>query len=356
MEQKKRNNLIDALKCLACLAVILLHFPTNEYGDRFVYFQTAIGRCGVPLFFMASGYFFGLKRDEAKSGRYLKNALRMAIYYIVFEVALFMLNALVQVIMGNEPVFSAIDISKRSILEFLIVNEPLYASHLWYILAYMYCLLIYAVIVRYKVAGKIVAVLTPVLLIGYHVLGRYSVIFFDQKLDHTIVRNFLFAAIPMFTVGYYLDKIKAPSKTKGGMIVLIILSFLCLHFESMSFFRSRAIDNGRNNYIFNFIAAFLIIKYITTCGKNVSEDNPLAVIGRKYSLYIYVFQYVASRMLNVIVHYTKDTSLGRHFSNIYSFSKPLMIFGFALIMAVAAYNVEKLITSAIGKLKNNKKA
>lgn len=354
MELKKRNNLIDALKCLACLGVIFLHFPTNEYGDRFVYLQTAIGRCGVPIFFMASGYFFGLKNDEAKSGRYLKNAFRMAMYYIVFEITIYLLDAFVQVLMNNKPVFSAPDITGTSLLKFFIVNEPIYASHLWYILAYIYCLLIYAVAVRFKKGTYVIAALSPLMLVGYHLFGRYSVIFLGRRLDYTIVRNFFFAAIPMFTVGYYLDKIKSPSKTKGGIIVLIIVSSLCLHFESMAFFRSPTIDNGRNNYLFNFILAFLILKHITTCGKNISADNPLAVIGRKYSLYIYIFQYVANRLINVIIHYTKDFPLGHLFGNIYGFSKPLMIFGFALLISILAYNTEQLILKEIKKLKSSK--
>lgn len=344
MEVKKRNNLIDALKCLACLAVVFLHFPTEEYGRRFVFLQTAIGRCGVPLFFMISGYFFSLKSKEKQQQGFLLGALRMAIYYVIYEVLLYFIDVLVQLLMGREKIFNDIELGGKNIIKFLLCNEPFYADHLWYILAYMYCLLIFYFAIKFRHGTKVIAVLTPFLLAGYHLLGRYSQIFLNRSFDECFARNYFFAAIPMFAIGYFLNRIKAPSKTEGGMIVFIIVAFLCLHFESMSFFRTSFIDGGRNNYLFNLILAFLIIKLVTTTDKNISTDNPLAVIGRKYSLYIYLFQYAVSRILKVFIYYTEDYYFGRFFKNLYGFSKPLMIFFFSLLLAIAAYSVERKIT------------
>lgn len=69
--ERERNYLIDAIKCLACFGVVMIHMPTQHFGDEFYYMETVLGRCGVPIFFMISGYFAArhVKKDPENSGQ-----------------------------------------------------------------------------------------------------------------------------------------------------------------------------------------------------------------------------------------------------------------------------------------------
>ena len=90
--ERERNYLIDAIKCLACFGVVMIHMPTQHFGDEFYYMETVLGRCGVPIFFMISGYFAArhVKKDPENSGRwFLKNALRMIWQFVIFSVIIF---------------------------------------------------------------------------------------------------------------------------------------------------------------------------------------------------------------------------------------------------------------------------
>ncbi len=353
MHTQKRNNLIDVLKCIACFAVILLHFPTKEFEERGVILQNVIGRCAVPIFFMVSGYFASLKPIEKQGKGFLRGAFKMAVYYVVFETLLYLITAVIRFSSDKSPAFVQLDFSAGSIKDFLLLNTPFSSGHLWYILAYMYCLIIYAIAVNAKPLLKLIAILTPLLLIGYHALGRYSVICFGRSLDYAYSRNFLFAAVPMFTVGYYLNRIKRPVKSDLGMLILIGISVFLLYCEGLSFARNSSINSGRNNYFMNLVVAFLVTKLLTSTDKNTESDNPLAVIGRKYSLYIYIFQYVANDILKLIFQYTKKYPLGKLLNSFYGFSKPLMVFAVALLISMLAYKIEKLITSLISKKKKS---
>ena len=55
--ERERNYLIDAIKCLACFGIVMCHMATRSFGDEFYYIEAILGRCGVPIFFMISGYF-----------------------------------------------------------------------------------------------------------------------------------------------------------------------------------------------------------------------------------------------------------------------------------------------------------
>lgn len=41
--ERERNYLIDAIKCLACFGVVMIHMPTQHFGDEFYYMETGAG-------------------------------------------------------------------------------------------------------------------------------------------------------------------------------------------------------------------------------------------------------------------------------------------------------------------------
>ena len=177
--ERERNYLIDAIKCLACFGVVMAHMATKSLGDEFYYIEAILGRCGVPIFFMISGYFAAkhIKKDPENSGRwFLKNALKMIWQFLLFSVIIFAFYRLGNLLFHTDDL--TLTINKDRIFRLLVLNEPLFSGVLWYLLAYAYCLLIYAAASHFKKGYRLLALVSPLLLLLYYILGRYSVLFF----------------------------------------------------------------------------------------------------------------------------------------------------------------------------------
>lgn len=345
--KKERNYLIDALKCLACFCVVMLHMPTRKFGDEVFYIENMLGYCGVPVFFMVSGYFAAkhVESNSADSGRwFFKRAVKMVQYFVFFELIFFVCYRL-----GGSAslIEESIELSREAIGKLLVFNVPVFSGILWYLLAYAYCLVIYGVASHFKKGYLLICVLSPVLLLLYYILGRYSVIIFNRELPYYWSRNFLIYAIPMFNVGFIMPKLNIKRLTNQNNTVLLIVSMFLL-FVECRVFQTRESLKGSNGYIFNTIVAFLIVYYATHDPKiRVSGDNILAVIGREYSLYIYGFHGIAGKICSVLVKFTAklDKNAGTFAMSFYHISKPICVFLMSLFVAWIYVKMKRKVIS-----------
>ena len=127
--ERERNYLIDAIKCLACFGIVMCHMATRSFGDEFYYIEAILGRCGVPIFFMISGYFAArhVKKDPGNSGRwFLKNALKMVWQFLLFSVLIFAFYRLGNLLFHLEDMTLTID--KDRIFRLLVFNDPLFSG------------------------------------------------------------------------------------------------------------------------------------------------------------------------------------------------------------------------------------
>ena len=97
--------------------------------------------------------------------------------------------------------------------------------------------------------------------------------------------------------------------------------------------------------------SFLIVYYATHDPKIiVSENNILAVIGKKYSLYIYAFHGIAvticSKTVLSIAQFNKNA--GSFAVLFYHIAKPILVFLMALLISWIYVRVSQTLT---GKLK-----
>jgi hypothetical protein len=75
----------------------------------------------------------------------------------------------------------------------------------------------------------------------------------------------------------------------------------------------------------------------------VSEDNIMAVIGKKYSLYIYAFQGISSTLLVTIIKSLKPYRIGTFLSVLYKTGKPFAVFFTAFALALIYTSIANLI-------------
>lgn len=349
--EKERNHLIDAIRCLACLGVVMLHMPAVKFQKEIIDVQDMLGRCGVPLFFMISGYFAAkhVEKDPGSSRWFFKRAVKMLQQFVIFELIFlicYCLNGFVS--LAETGTFS---LDGEAIWKLAVFNVPLFSGILWYLLAYAYCLVIYGIASYFKRGYHFLTVISPVLLLLYYLLGKYSVIFFDVKIPYYWSRNFLFAAVPLFTIGFNMPKINIKWLTDRTIMIFSLLSVCLLFAESMAFHANPSIQ-GANNYIFNTVFAFLVIYYATHDPQiTVSEDHILAVIGRKYSLYIYAFQGIAAKLCSTTVQLILklDKNAGTFAISFYHITKPICVFLMGLLMAYVYVKMIEILNARFTK-------
>lgn len=354
--KEERNYLIDVIKCLSCFGVIMLHVPSKSFHKEIFYIQVMLGRCGVPIFFMISGYFASkhVKKDPVNARKwFLKQAVKMLRYYIVFSLIIYVFYRIGGIWSADFLKRIEFDLNMETIRRLLIFNVPLFSGFLWYLPAYAYCLVIYWTASHFRKGYQCLVVLSFILISFYYIFGRYSIIFFKEGFPYYGTRNFLVAAVPMFTFGFIISRLNIRGLTNQNIIVLSVLSVMLLFAECMVFCVNKSI-NHKNNYICNMLLAFLIVYYATHNPQiKVEKNNILAVIGRKYSLYIYVFQGIAATVCSRLVIFAshRNRNMGIFLRTFYHISKPVCVFLMGLLIS---WIYVKIAGSIVNKVKSDK--
>lgn len=243
----QRNHTVDILRLAAAFAVICLHNFSGSgvwAGEQIV----ALCRFAVPLFFLFSGYFSaGFDRK-----RKLRQILRIFLLTILSNLAYFALD-LSRVQGGSFMV----ELHLRELLapqiwrDFLLFNESPFSSHLWFLGALLYCLLLdflfdclfgrfienslqCTLSVYRKIAAVAAAAVLGTGLIIYDRETIYNAIngidfgieFGENLRVSTLLffRNFFFFGLPFFTFGKLIRNSDFPAKPRSvpGYVIGII--------------------------------------------------------------------------------------------------------------------------------------
>lgn len=196
---KQRNYSIDILKFICAVLVVFLH--TNfKWHDLILPFT----RCAVPCFLMISGFL--LYSGDGIGQERLRRNIKHILYILLWSTLLFVAYKEVMSIIQGALFIPSL----RQWLFFLIFNENPFAGHLWYLGAYFYVLLIMLIVDKHKL-WKYMLWVTPLLLMGDLLFGKYSILLLGKEFPFVYVRNFLFVGIPYFMLGIWckmhLDKL-----------------------------------------------------------------------------------------------------------------------------------------------------
>ena len=328
MGKRVRNNTIDLLRFLAAFAVVYGHCGCKN---------GAVLRFAVPLFFAISGYFYCNISAEKKSVRIKKT----------FELTLianlgYALVELVTVIFSGELSSWFKDlISVRNIFETLVLNKSPFGVHLWFLSALLFCMIIDYFISKFKPKkGFYLAV----------VLGLIAVdvvyILFLRSFSKLYLRNFLLMGMPYFYIGklfadadlsklmqnkhyafmskYWLDKILA--------FVLIAVLTATTMLEREYF--------GKVELYFStpLLVLTIFVFALTNPGAKLCKPlETLAVIGRKYSLAIYISHHIYITLLNMIF-------VDNNFKD-YPIVYAVCLFILTLLISMLYYNIKGRIVS-----------
>lgn len=302
---------IDKLKAVCAFLVVCIHAPFNgEYEQYFV----VLTRIAVPIFFMLSGFFY----NRAVASRQIKKLLLLLVsantIYLVWKLGIAIAKDELSLWIGKT-------FTIKNIAKFLILNDNPIQSHLWYLGAALYVTFIITVMSRFLGDDKcktLLYIVTPILLIGDLVLGKYSLLIFHRELPYIIVRNWLFVGIPYFTIGIWIqDHIKHILRLRYWMLVAIIMiASLTTILEKYLLVLNNA-DAARDHYLSTTILAIsvflLFLLYVNT------EDNCISRIGRNDSTWVYILHPIVIPLFDALV---RNCGIDK----IYDYTRPFIIY------------------------------
>ena len=329
MNKKRRDNLesradnIDILKSLCAFLIVCIHIPFPGSVGNYI---TALSRISVPVFFMITGYFYTdivrKRREIRQIKKIFKLVIEANIIYIVWK-------SFYSVIIHNIYFFKN-TFTLKNLLKFLLLNESPFNGHLWYLSAILYVLIIVLIVNKLN-CNKLLYLLTPILLLCDLIFGKYSIVILGREFPYILVRNFLFVGIPYFCIGHLIRDGLGKNISKymsGWMILLFSLTSLLEHFILVS----TDMNATRDHYISTTFLAVAVIIFTLKCNSNQNNEDAvpkmiggesvagiLAIIGRKYSTWLYILHPIFITCIGTIA-----SKIG--FYGVYRFVAPIVVY------------------------------
>ncbi|MBR1906123.1 MAG: acyltransferase [Clostridiales bacterium] len=288
----KRNHFLDFWKFIAAIGVILVHIPFPGPIGKIL---EAAGNGGVCLFAVISGYacFGESKEASEKIIKRLKRVTAItAVTLIIYVIFSFFLMSSI----GQSELWIRGFSDPRSYLRMIVLGdfEFFYAAFLWYMVALIYCYIIFYFLIRYN-KTKIIYILLPVTILLRIAAGIYTG---TTGASWHIRNNFLAGVLPMMCIGYAVagHKAKIEKLSKEFLTTITLLSAV-LMLTSFSF-TINGLDLSQP-----FTILFITFLFIT--GIRMPESyiiKPIAYLGQKDSLYIYLFHVIVILVLRSIIN------------------------------------------------------
>ena len=313
----KRNYNWDFWKFIAAIGVILVHAP---YKGNLGAVLSSVGVLGVSFFYLISGYAcYG--EPEKMCPKIRKRLLRNGII-TVLATAWALAFSYYAMKMDNLDIMWKMTLKKPVTWVRMILLGDLeffYGSHLWFMFALIYCYVIFYFLVRFRLR-KVIYVLTPIFLLARIVVETYVN---SYSVSWHWSANALIGGLPMLLLGYVIaDKKEKLIKIPTWILILGIVLSAGAVFAAMCF------KVGKLNVFqpFNILCSSLIL--ITGAKKpEWSIIKPFSYLGRKDSLYIYLFHFYIIMVMYEVMY-------GMHLSSkVIEWQLPLAVIVVSIVVA-----------------------
>lgn len=328
MAERGRSTSIDILKAVCAFLIVCIHVPFP--GTVGVYFTT-LTRAAVPIFFMITGYFYSDTTAHNNKKQQMCKMFRLTLESnLLFLFCKLMLKILED---GNITSYISGFFTPKIILKAIFLNESPFAGHLWYLNAILYTLIIVYWVDKFT-CRKVLYFLAPFLLACDLVFGKYSLLIWHREFPYTLVRNYLFVGIPYFCIGAIIRENEYAKKWNKKALQVLILVFAITSFLERFVLVYTGLNATRDHYI---STTFLAICLFTYALKSNWCNETLAVIGRKYSSWIYIVHPIFITTFAMITG-----KLG--VNSIYSYIAPIIIYCTTLVFLFVVQNFKLLVT------------
>ena len=313
----KRNYNWDFWKFTAAIGVILVHAP---YKGNLGQILSSIGVLGVSFFFLISGYAcYG--EPQKRCPKILKRLIRNGIITVLATMWALAFSYYAMR-MENMDIMWKLTLKKPvTIVRIILLGdlEFFYGSHLWFMFALLYCYVIFYILVRFRLK-KVIYVLTPIFLLARIVVETYVN---SYSVSWHWSANALIGGLPMMLLGYVIaDKKEKLIKIPSWILITGIVLSAGAVFVSMCF------KVGKLNIFqpFNIICSSLIL-ILGAKKPDWSIIKPISYLGRKDSLYIYLFHFYIIMIMYEVMY-------GMHLSSkVIEWQLPLAVIIVSIVVA-----------------------
>lgn len=322
---KNRNTTLNLLKGLACISVVFIHIKFPGMFGRIV---SCASSYAVPVFFMITGFYaFGADSNV------LKRRLIKIIKIFVYAYALFFAYHAGTALYHHElSTWLSNNFSWNTPAKYVCFCTVYFAIPLWYLIAIIETYVVWIFIVkrnREKTALKWI----PVLFVSYILLTAFCE---TANLEWFWKTNFVTCAMPWFLFGYYLHTDAAEKIRNIAAYKLIILAITgCAIAVIPEVFNWKLKCNVIGYFPYAAALFTLALKY-----PNVQIGKPIAFIGDKLSLYVYIHHSIIGRLLTVLAENLLhiDTE-----GAIYLWCKPFIALGITILFSWMLLRIKQSI-------------
>jgi len=273
--ENKINHSLNFVTCIAIFAVICIHCELHYIGTEGLIID-ALARFSVVIFFMISG-FFSFYDDSTKAFNKYKHRINKLIKLLLIGSFLYFIYML----LADLPQFLEL-LNLDTIFNLVMFDITPFGFHLWFILALIYCYVLYYFLIKFHINPNRLYKFIPILVLFSLFLSEYCAkagIFFSFE----YYRNFLLMGLPFFTLGYLIhDKkdILIENISNSFLIGFGVFSFLLTILEVLTIGK---LDIFLGTIIFSLCIFIWCIKNPNTLNFKITE-----FIGRKLHSSIYI--------------------------------------------------------------------
>lgn len=280
---KSRFSTLDVLKALFAFFVIILHSP-DFMGKEFLYPAT---RMAVPFFFMVSGYFCYNSSADKLSKRIKKIFQLLVVSELLFAVwAVFCnRNSLSEFLNGI--------LNVKFVLRFLILNEQPFNTHLWYLQAYLYVLIILRIFNCFKAEyTKKYMVLGIAILMYCLIMAEF--LHNANNFNPYIYRNWLLG-LAFVLIGMSIHHYKPLIVKLGKVYGIVALAAI-----AVGYFEAFYLNNFKQELYIGIVFAVVATFCLGISYPELLKGSVVEKIGLKYSLYIYIIHPIICHIINMV--------------------------------------------------------
>lgn len=163
--------------------------------------------------------------------------------------------------------------------------------------------------------------------------GKYSLLIFHREFPYILVRNFLCVGIPYFCIGNLIREKQCAEKWNKTVLQVLIVIFVITSLAERFALVNAGLNATRDHYLSTTFLAICLFVYTL---KSNWHNKELAVIGRKYSTWLYIIHPIFIAFFSMVTG-----KLG--IKSIYSYVAPIVVYCATLIFLIVMHRLKWLL-------------
>jgi len=273
------------LKAIGVLFVLMIHF--HCYKSQYL---EPLYRCGVPIFFIISGFFLYTNDFIKQKSRLKRSVFKIIKYIIFFNLIYYLLYWLTE---GKSRIDNLTGIIR------LVVYGDSVSGHLWFLTSYLWTIIFFIICKTLKLKDSIIYIIAAICMVEGLMEEQYAFTLGGDFSIQTYYLPWFTSSLPMMAVGYATKKheirivnwMKKHGKIKYGcLIVFLFLTYIEHRLLCMSHHFSGTF------MISTFFATMAMFLYCVA-KPNMGKNTYMETIGKEHSGNIYYWQFFPYNLL-----------------------------------------------------------